>query len=135
MGSVEQSVEVAVPLERVYDAWTRFEEFPEFMEGVEDVTQIDETHVRWRERLAGVDREFVAEITEQRPCQRIAWQAIAGDASRGVVTFARLGDTLTRLTFYVEDDDRIRPRFQALRVQGDLDRFKSMMEAAPPLGG
>jgi uncharacterized membrane protein len=133
METVHESVDVAAPLEAVYDAWTRYEDFPEFMEGVEEVRQSDETHVRWRMRIDGVERELDAEIVEQRPCERIAWQATAGDAHRGSVTFEPLDHGCTRVTLRVENDSARRfdhARADSLRLRGDLDRFKAMLEAA-----
>ncbi|WP_028059222.1 SRPBCC family protein [Candidatus Solirubrobacter pratensis] len=132
MGAVEETVEVEAPLETVYDAWTRFEQFPQFMEGVERVARSDETHLRW-----SVDgrREFDAEIVEQRPFERIVWQAVAGDTHRGTVAFERLGDARTRVMLRIEDEpagrfERTAGRFHRRRLRGDLDRFKTMLEAA-----
>jgi uncharacterized membrane protein len=86
-------------------------------------------------RLDGVERELDVEITEQRPCERIAWQAIVGDSHRGSVTFEHLDDGRTRLTLRIEDDapgrfERAEERCQALQVQDDLERFKAVMERA-----
>jgi uncharacterized membrane protein len=132
VGALEESVEVEAALETVYDAWTRFEQFPAFMEGVERVARSDETHLRW-----SVDgpREFDAEIVEQRPYERIVWQAIAGDTVRGTVAFERLDGGLTRVTLRIEDDGAGRferaagGRFQTRTLRGDLDRFKAKLEA------
>lgn len=133
METVHESVDVAAPLEAVYDAWTRYEDFPEYLEDVEEVEQRDETHVRWRLRIDGVARELDAEIVEQRPCERIAWQATAGDTHSGSVTFQSLDDGSTRVTLRVEQDPA--RRFEhagtdSLRLRGGLDRFKAMLEAA-----
>ena len=135
MGTLEEIVEVEAPLETVYDAWTRFEEFPEFMEGVEGVRRHDDTQLRWRMRGAGDEREFDAEIVEQRPYERIVWQAVAGDSHRGTVAFERLDDQLTRVTLRIEDDgggrfERSGGRFHKSGLRGDLDRFKVLLEAA-----
>ena len=67
MSNIEQSIEVAVPVRTAYDQWTQFEEFPRFMEGVEEVRQIDDTHMHWKTKVAGREKEFDAKITEQRP--------------------------------------------------------------------
>jgi uncharacterized membrane protein len=135
VGTVEETVEVEAPLETVYDAWTRFEEYPRFMQDVARVHQHDETHVRWHLCGADGEREFDAEIVEQRPYERIVWQAIAGDTHRGTVAFERVDDVLTRVTLRIEDDgpgrfERTGGRFRPHGLRGDLDRFKAMLEAA-----
>lgn len=70
-----------------------FEEFPQFMEGVERAEQLDDRHLRWHVDIAGVDREFEAEITDQQPDQRIAWRSRTGVDQGGVVTFHPLNET------------------------------------------
>ena len=73
MSTIEQSIDVHVPVRTAYDQWTQFEQFPRFMEGVEDVRQLDDTHTHWVTKVAGKTKEFDAVITEQRPDERIAW--------------------------------------------------------------
>ena len=136
MATVEQSIEVDVPVRTAYNQWTQFEEFPTFMEGVESVTQLDDTHLRWVAQIGGKTHEWEAEITEQHPDERIAWRAIDGKNNAGVVTFHRLADqrckVMVQMDFETEGivesvgsalgaDDR--------RVKGDLERFKEMIES------
>ena len=135
MSTVEQSVEVAVPVRTAYNQWTQFEEFPRFMEGVESVTQIDETHLRWEANIAGVQRGWDAEITEQTPDQRIAWKATTGTTNAGVVTFHRIDDDRTRIMLQldVEPEGLVEKAGDALglirrRATGDLERFKELIE-------
>ena len=135
MSTVEQSVEVAVPVRIAYNQWTQFEEFPQFMEGVESVTQIDETHLRWEANIAGVQRGWDAEITEQTPDQRIAWKATTGTTNAGVVTFHRIDDDRTRIMLQldVEPEGLVEKAGDALglirrRATGDLERFKELIE-------
>ena len=78
MSTIEQSIDVDVPVRTAYNQWTQFESFPQFMEGVEQITQIDDTHTHWVTAIGGVSREFDAEITEQHPDERVAWRASAG---------------------------------------------------------
>src|SRR5690242_5359538 len=73
--SVEESVEVNVPLSTAYNQWTQFEDFPQFMESVREVRQIDDRHLHWRAEVGGVEKEWDAEITEQIPDERIAWRS------------------------------------------------------------
>ena len=51
MPAVEQQIDVAVPVDAAYDQWTRFEELPRFIEGVDEVQEVDETHLRFVEDL------------------------------------------------------------------------------------
>jgi uncharacterized membrane protein len=136
MASVIQSVDVKVPIRTAYNQWTQFEEFPRFMEGVKTVRQIDDTHLRWVAEIAGVEKTWVAEITEQHPDERVAWHATSGAENAGVVTFHRLDDETTRITLQldVEPDGVVENVGTALgflerRVEGDLQRFKDYIES------
>ena len=70
MSQVMETIEVDVPVTVAYNQWTQFEEFPEFMDGVEEVRQLDETHLHWVASIAGVRREWDAEIVEQANSRR-----------------------------------------------------------------
>src|SRR5947209_10475950 len=97
MPKLKKSIEVDVPVRVAYDQWTQFEEFPSFMEGVESVQQLDDTHVHWVARLGGRRKEWDAEIIEQQPDQRVAWRATDGTPNAGTVTFQPLGEIETRV--------------------------------------
>lgn len=135
MGEVSHSVDVAVDSRTAYNQWTQFEEFPRFMEGVESVEQLDDRHLKWKVDIAGVDREFEAEITEQTPDQRIAWRSRTGVDQGGVVTFHPLDDNHTRVTLQMDFDpegaaeqvgDKV--GIVSARTKGDLERFKDFIE-------
>jgi uncharacterized membrane protein len=135
MASVVESIDVEVPVSTAYNQWTQFEEFPRFMEGVKSVTQIDDTHLHWVAEIAGKEKEWDAEVTEQHPDERVAWNAISGAENAGVVTFHRLDDRTTRVTLQLdaEPEDAIESVGTALgflqrRVKGDLERFKEFIE-------
>jgi uncharacterized membrane protein len=136
MSTIVESVDVEVPVRTAYDQWTQFEEFPRFMDGVESVTQIDDTHLHWVAQIAGVKREWDAEITQQEPDMRIAWKATSGTDNAGVVTFHRLDDSVTRvhLQLDVEPEGAVEKVGDAMGVikrqaSGDLERFKELIEA------
>jgi uncharacterized membrane protein len=135
MANIEQSIDVDVPVRTAYDQWTQFEEFPKFMEGVEEIRQVDDTHLHWRTKIAGKVKEFDAVITEQTPDQRIAWTSEDGPEHAGVVTFHRLGDSQTRVMVQMdyEPEGAAEKVGDALglvkrRVKGDLERFKELIE-------
>src|SRR5215212_11328849 len=102
MSSVEKSIDVNVPVSVAYDQWTQFEEFPRFMDAVESVQQLDDTHLHGAARVGGRRKEWDAEITEQTPDQRIAWTSQTGARNAGVVTFHRIDDTTTRVMLQLD---------------------------------
>src|SRR5438034_9172471 len=104
MEHVEKSIEVDVPVSTAYNQWTQFEEFPRFMEGVEEVRQLDDKRLHWRAEVGGKTKEWDAEITEQRPDERIAWTSRGGAWNAGVVTFHRINDNRTKVMLQVDYD-------------------------------
>ena len=87
MSTIEETIEVRVPVTTAYNQWTQFEDFPTFMEGVEEVRQIDDTHLHWRAQIAGKAKEWDAKITDQSPDRCVAWTATDGAGNGGVITF------------------------------------------------
>ncbi|MGW3485607.1 SRPBCC family protein [Rhodococcus indonesiensis] len=135
MSTIIESVDVHVPIRTAYDQWTQFEEFPRFMEGVEQVRQIDDTHTHWVVKVAGGTREFDATITEQHPDERVAWRSDAGPDHAGVITFHRLDESTTRVTAQMDVDpdgvmENVADKFGLLdlRIKGDMQRFKEFIE-------
>ena len=87
MERIRKSIYVDCPLQAVYNQWTQFEEFPRFMEGVKQVTQLDDKRLHWKAEIGGKEKEWNARITEQIPDQRIAWESETGENTSGIVTF------------------------------------------------
>ncbi len=138
MSTTTASVDVNRPIRVVYDQWTQFETFPEFMEGVERIEQRDDTHLHWVVKVGPVTREFDATVTEQHPDERVAWKSDSGPDHAGVVTFHRLDDQNTRVTTQMEVDpdgfvENVADKLGILktRVSGDLRRFKAFIESRP----
>ena len=136
MSTIEQSIEVKVPVTTVYDQWTQFEEFPKFMEGVERIEQITPTRTHWKTKIAGVEREFDAEIDEQHPDERVAWHTLGRPRQAGVVTFHRINDGTTRVMLQMDFEpeglaEQAADKLHILesRVKGDLRRFKEFIES------
>ncbi|MDP9395621.1 MAG: SRPBCC family protein [Actinomycetota bacterium] len=135
MSNVEQSITVNVPVRTAYNQWTQFESFPQFLEGVESITQLSDTRTHWKTKIAGVEREFDAEITEQHPDERVAWTTVDGPKQAGVVTFHRLSDDETKIMLQLdyEPEGLVENAGDKLgivtsRIKGDLERFKTFIE-------
>src|SRR5438046_1293073 len=104
MESIEKTITVDAPLHKVYNQWTQFEEFHRFMEGVEQVKQLDNKRLHWVAQLAGKHKEWDAEIFEQVPDQRIAWRSTTGARNSGIVSFAPLADNRTEVCLRLNYD-------------------------------
>jgi uncharacterized membrane protein len=135
MPNMTESIDVEVPIRTAYNQWTQFEEFPNFMQGVEQVSQQDDMHTHWVTNIGGVHREFDARITEQSPEERVAWASTDGTTHAGVVTFHKLDDAKTRVTVQIdwEPEGLVEKAGSALglddrRLRGDLERFKTFIE-------
>jgi ribosome-associated toxin RatA of RatAB toxin-antitoxin module len=136
MSTTSTEVDVACPVRTVYDQWTQFEDFPEFMEGVESVRQLDDTTLVWNAQIAGQRRSWKARITEQVPDSRISWESIDGARNAGIVQFEPLGDERTRvfLDLDFEPEGLVEAAgdklgFVKRRAEGDLERFKTFIES------
>ena len=136
MASVTETIEVDVPVRTAYNQWTQFEEFPKFMDSVERVRQVDDTHLEWKADVAGRTKEWKSVITEQHPDERVAWKSEAGAPNSGVVTFHRLGEGRCGVTVQMdaEPDGALETAGDALgllgrQVKGDLKRFKGFIES------
>jgi uncharacterized membrane protein len=132
---IESSIEVAVPISTAYNQWTQFEEFPQFMHGVEEVRQLSDTRVHWVASVGGRRAEWDAKILEQHPDQQISWISEDGKKTRGTVTFESLGDdrTLVRLSLGYQAEGFVEAVGSAAgldrrRVESDLARFKELIE-------
>ena len=137
MTQVIEAIDVDVPVSIAYNQWTQFESFPQFLSFVESITQIDDTHTHWKVKIAGVEREFDATISEQHADERVAWNSTGGDEDHaGVVTFHKLSDTSSRVTVQLDweaegflekvgsvfgVDDHV--------IKSDLKNFKKFIES------
>jgi uncharacterized membrane protein len=136
METIRESIEVNVPVSTAYNQWTQFEEFPQHMEGVESVKQLDDTHLQWVADIGGKRREWQAEIVEQVPDRKVAWRAQDENGPNGVVEFEPLGEdkTLTTVEIAYEPEGMTeqlgsKVGFDSRQVKGDLERFKELIES------
>jgi uncharacterized membrane protein len=135
MAEVKESIEVSVPVSVAYNQWTQFEEFPQFMENVESVRQIDDTHLRWVAEISGKRHEWEAEITRQEPDQVVAWRSIDGKGTSGEVRFEPIAEgTSVELAMTWEPEgilESLGAKIGAddLGVKRDLENFKRIVES------
>jgi uncharacterized membrane protein len=136
MSRIEKTIEVDAPIGAVYGQWTQFERFPEFMEGVTRVTQLDDRTLSWEAEVGGREKAWTARITDQTPNERIAWMATEGAQNGGAVNFRMLSPDRTEVRLVIDADpdgvveevgDRL--GFLDRRVGGDLERFREYIEA------
>ncbi len=136
MERVEKTIEVDRPVRTVYNQWTQFEEFPHFMTGVQEVRQLDDTHLHWRAEIWGKEKEWDAEITEQEPDRRISWKSVSGAPNAGTVRFEPLSEerTRVRLVMAYEPEDTLENVGDALgiftsTVESSIEQFKKYIES------
>jgi uncharacterized membrane protein len=132
---IQRWTDVAVPVDRAYDAWTKFEEFPKFMHRVLEVREEDDNKIHWREKIWFSTREWDGEITDQRKNDRIAWKSVSGTQHSGVISFHKLDDKLTRVMVDLDfvpsgilEKMASGMRFVKRAVEADLARFKAYVE-------
>ena len=137
MPKIQDSIEVQVAVQQAYNQWTQFEEFPKFMEGIQSVQPLDDTHVHWVAEVRGETREWTTEITEQQPDKKVAWKTIDGEVKNdGVVSFEQIAPDQTRVNVEMEVEGESTAENVAgdllgivkAQVRGDLERFKQLIE-------
>jgi uncharacterized membrane protein len=133
--TIDESIEVNVPVSTAYNQWTQFEDFPLFMEGVDHVQQLDDTRLHWAATVAGKTNEWDAKILEQHADKQISWISEDGKKTRGTVSFEKVGEdkTLVRLSMSYQADPLEAvgsvAGLDARRIKGDLGRFKELIES------
>jgi uncharacterized protein (TIGR02271 family) len=136
METIERSIDLNVPVQVAYQQWTRFEDFPRFMEGIEEVRRLDAKRLHWVANIGGTRKDWDAQITEEVPNERIAWRSEAGEFTAGVVTFQPLGPDRMRMTVrFNYEPEGVKETLGdwlglvSRRVENDLERFKAFVEA------
>ena len=136
MEHVEETVEVAVPVRTAYNQWTQFESFPQFMSGVESVTQLTDTTNHWVTKVGGVQREFDTEIVDQEPDDRIAWRSTDGKSHAGIIRFTPLDANHTKVKVHFEwapetatEKAGAALKIDEMQVKADMRRFKDFIES------
>ncbi|MBD1543221.1 SRPBCC family protein [Arthrobacter sp. IA7] len=135
MATVQESITVDVPVRQAYNQWTQFEDFPNFMSGVDAVRQLDDTTVHFETSIAGVKREYDAQITVQEPDQRVTWESLNEPRNAGTVWFESLGANETKVNVELtwEPESAMEKLGAATgldsrQVASDLRKFKKFIE-------
>jgi|GEM_PF-621223 len=136
MARIQQSIEVGVPVHVAYNQLTQFEDYPRFMQDVDLVEQIDDTHLHWAAHTPARSVEWNAEIVEQHPDRCIAWRNDGGPIQGGRVEVEQTGSDRTRVTLAMDCDPLQLAPVQdgnadtevARRMEQDLARFKQYVE-------
>lgn len=134
--TITDMVEVDVPVSTAYNEWTQFERFPEFMEGIDEVRQLDDTLLHWGASIGRRHAEWKAKILEQEPDRRITWQSVDGKETRGTVLFESAGPakSIVRIAMSYKPEGPIEAvgsaaGLDARRIREDLRRFKEQIES------
>lgn len=135
MATVQESIAVNVPLSQAYNQWTQFEDFPQFMSGVDAVQQLDDTTVHFQTSIGGVKRDYDARITSQDPDRRVSWESLDSPRNAGTVRFAELGPAETRVDVELSWEPGTATEkigaavgLDSRQVGADLQRFKKFIE-------
>jgi uncharacterized membrane protein len=135
MARFEHTIDVDVPVRVAYDQWTQFEQFPQFMDHVERVVQLDDKNLQWTANIGGQERSWRATITDQTPDQRIAWKSTSEPHNAGAVLFEPQGPESTRITLRIDTEpegvvEKVGDAlgFTERSTQNDLENFKSFIE-------
>jgi uncharacterized membrane protein len=135
MKTILKSIQVNSPVHRVYSQWTRFEDFPRFMQGVKRVILLDDQRLQWETDFSGTTKEWYATITDLTPDQRIAWESEDGEYVAGIVTFEPIGTSRTKLNLKLFYDSKGSRRAEQEflssadnRIERDLERFRKFIE-------
>lgn len=132
-------IDVEAPVDTVYNQWTQFESFPEYLGAVKVVQQIDDVRTRWTVSIGGREEAFYADVVEQVPDQHIAWQSTDGIFHAGSVDFeprrseTGVDETHVRLRMDWEPQGILETLGAAVGIdkaqaQMDLQRFKTFIE-------
>ncbi|MFW0774436.1 SRPBCC family protein [Paenarthrobacter nitroguajacolicus] len=136
---VNKTIMVNVPVSTAYRQWTKFEEFPHFMGGVERVTRLSDDRLEWVAEIAGVHRRWEARIVQQDVDRAVAWAAVEGAKNAGWVEFKEAGASQTSLHLSLEYEPHGVLEFLGDKLhiverqaESDLKKFKEYIEKQAP---
>jgi len=134
MAFVDDTIEVGADIRKVYDVWTAFEDFPEFMEVVERIDLVTEDSLHWVVVVEDDVIEWDADVIEHVLDQSVSWQALDGREA-GKVTFEKTGADKTKVHYQLDYDPKAwdgnpdtTRHWMRRRVDKDLKAFKAVVE-------
>jgi uncharacterized membrane protein len=98
--TVRKTIHIKAPVERVFDLWSNYENFPRFMSRVQEVRRSADNRSHWVVAgPAGMPIEWNAVMTRSVPNEEIAWRTEPGSIVEhaGRVRFARANGDATRV--------------------------------------
>lgn len=142
MQRAEASIIVGANVTQAYNVWRQFENFPQFMNNVKEVTKTegDGKFSHWKVAgPLGTSVEFDAELTMDEPNKRIGWNSRDSGTvtTSGQVTFMELGTNQTQIHVvmnWVPPVGKVGEVVANLtndpqsQLEEDLGRFKEMIE-------
>lgn len=139
MAHIEHHVHISASADQVFDAFTRYAEFPNFMKSVDlvrpDGEQPDLLH--WHLSLATVPRIIATRVAVDRRARRVEWHGEDGMTNSGTVRLREADDGGTEFSLAVdfEPEGFLESIGDALgvishRIEADLGRFATYVESA-----
>jgi uncharacterized membrane protein len=138
---LQKTLTVHAPIDKVFEFWSHFENFPKFMKHVHEVRIQGERRSHWRVEGPGrLAISWEAEITRYEPNRVLAWQTLAGShvEHQGLVQFKGVNGDSTQLQIQMSYHPPIGAMghvFAKLlradpkhRMDQDLIRMKSLLE-------
>ena len=104
---VHESVEVQASPGEVFNYWSNFENFPKFMQNVEEVRMVDRDTSHWKIKgPLGRSVEFDARTTEMNTSRGVGWNTIGGEVmTSGEVRFEEIEPGRTRVEMTMNYSD------------------------------
>ncbi|MGW4287873.1 SRPBCC family protein [Streptomyces sp. NPDC004673] len=135
--SLVETLDIKAPVSVAWALWSNVTKWPDFLSHVRSVRKVDDRRFTWELKLPGADKEFVAELTEVVPGERIAWHTVDGVEHAGVVTFHHLSETTSRVTLQIEYDPQgfvehlgALTNLDSALANYDLGEFQKLAETA-----
>jgi uncharacterized membrane protein len=127
MSTIQQSIEVNVPVHALYEQLSRFEDYPQFLDNVERVQQTDDTLLHWTTKMANRPVEWDAEITKRETDRCIAWQDVSGMSSDCRIEVQAVSEDSSKATITLEAEPG---QFPGLVVGDRADDMKQQLGEA-----
>ena len=103
--NIIEEIDVGAPIDVVFNAWTQFQDWSDFMKKVEESNREEEEQqkIDFKAQVLWSHRSWQGEVIEEVPNERIVWRS-KGEKGRvdGAVSFHELAPRLTRVLVVLE---------------------------------